>query len=500
VADFAINVDFAVLRTERKEDRTLLAWGDAVTLVGQTPTELTVEVPDWIPQSDGSLKPITKRGTLPSTVRVPGVAQPVPVALSADQVKLLKVSFVDVQQGDGTLIQTPTGKVITVDGGENQLFARFLASRFRGTSPQARQHIDAMVVTHGDADHFAGLTEIQKSETLKRLREDKRLFVHPDRVFHNGLVKRPSAVAELKSFGATTLVGDDPVITELETDLLAVPEAEMNTPFKAWRKALAAWAASGPIAFRRLAEGDDDAFAFLAEDGITVEVLGPIETMVNGAPGLRFLRAPKEGVPLDDLDFQPGGLSASHTINGHSIVLRLTFGNYRMLFAGDLNNAAEAALVARHAADGGALESEVFKVPHHGSHEFERGFLRAVRPLVSVVSSGDEDARKEYIHPRATLMNALGRHSRSDAGIVFVTELVAFFQVAGWSVLAKPPAGKRRSWFFGFRRAAFGCVRVRTDGTRMLVFTDSGKRDLKESYAYVSDAPGTTRRVDVVKA
>ncbi len=48
-----------------------------------------------------------------------------------------------------------------------------------------------------------------------------------------------------------------------------------------------------------------------------------------------------------------------------------------------------------------------------------------------MVSSGDESARKEYIHPRATLIGALGKHSRVDEPLIFVTELVAFFETEG---------------------------------------------------------------------
>jgi hypothetical protein len=61
------------------------------------------------------------------------------VALPEDDVGVLQVGFVDVQQGDGALVQTPSGKLITIDGGENQLFARFLAGRLRDTSPAARR-------------------------------------------------------------------------------------------------------------------------------------------------------------------------------------------------------------------------------------------------------------------------------------------------------------------------------------------------------------------------
>ncbi len=41
-------------------------------------------------------------------------------------------------------------------------------------------------------------------------------------------------------------------------------------------------------------------------------------------------------------------------------------------------------------------------------------------------------------------------------------------------------AHRPRTPFFGFERTAFGCVRVRTDGEHVLVFTDSGERDIKE--------------------
>ena len=45
------------------------------------------------------------------------------------------------------------------------------------TSDINPQKIDCILVTHGDADHFAGLPEIFKSETNKVMR--KRLFIEP---------------------------------------------------------------------------------------------------------------------------------------------------------------------------------------------------------------------------------------------------------------------------------------------------------------------------------
>ncbi|MDT4951514.1 MAG: hypothetical protein QOJ37_4109, partial [Pseudonocardiales bacterium] len=120
------------------------------------------------------------------------------------------------------------------------------------------------------------------------------------------------------------------------------------------------------------------------------------------------------------------------------------------------------------------------------------GFLDQTSPVASVVSSGDETARKEYMHPRATLMAALGRSSRDAAPVVFATELVAFFETVGWvrpdgakGVNDKPPKAADRN-FFAFRRDAYGLVRIRTDGQRLLVSTNSARRELKEAYAWTT--------------
>jgi beta-lactamase superfamily II metal-dependent hydrolase len=498
----SINVDLAALTREDGTFRTMLAWGDPVSVVDEDTKKVKVEVIDYVEQPDGSILPKTSFGFLKRKLGSRNVTTP-----TGDS-KVLKVDFVDVQQGDGALIETPGGRVITLDGGDNQLFARYLASRYPGTSLAAPLEIDAMVVSHGDADHFAGLAEIHDSETLDEPR--KRLFVHPARVFHNGLVKRPSSVSEAKQLGRTRKVGGETIITGLESNLLDVPETEMNAPFKKWKKALRAWHERAPIACRRMAQGDGAAFdEFLAGEGIEVDVLGPVLTTKGNVTGLRFLGTPRKGAQLgpQPAEEEFSGLDPSHTINGHSIVLRLGFGNWRMLFAGDLNTQAEQTLTKDHEAGRIDLGAEVFKVPHHGSAEFSGPFLAAVQPVVSVVSSGDESARKEYMHPRATLMSALGEHARDGSvPVVFVTELVAFFETVGWvrpdaakGVDGKPPKGKDKN-FFAFRRTAYGLVRVRTDGSRLLVYTNSGQTRLKEAYAYEATAAGEVKPAAVRKA
>ena len=59
--------------------------------------------------------------------------------------------MVDVQQGDGLILDTPSGKVIFIDAGENKLFCRHAAARYQGTTPADPLVVDAVIVTHGDA-------------------------------------------------------------------------------------------------------------------------------------------------------------------------------------------------------------------------------------------------------------------------------------------------------------------------------------------------------------
>jgi beta-lactamase superfamily II metal-dependent hydrolase len=508
-----INVDLAkVYGTEdRKDFLHTLAWGDEVEVLETTDKHLRIQTTKFEESSDGSIVAVETEAFIvpPASAKDANGAKltPADIVLPKAQNRVLKVNFVDVQQGDGAVIESPNGKVILVDGGDNQLFARYLAARFPGTSAENPKVIDCMLVTHGDADHFAGLAEIAKSEKNKNPR--KRLFIEPKRVYHNGIVKRPDKDRqETELLGATKVVGDETLLVGLVDNLLGVPDEEMNQPFKNWKKALTAWQKRKEISFRRLSFGDDDAFDFLEEDALEepldVSVLGPIPTSKGGVTGLKFLGNPPKGprighesLELEDEVF--GGFSASHTINGHSIVFKLHYGGFNFLFCGDLNDESSRALGRLHQASEINLRSEVFKVPHHGSADFSGAFLQMTSPLVSVVSSGDESARKEYIHPRATLIGALGKHSRLDEPLIFVTELVAFFNMEGVCRLSDENKAEQRGDFFGFSRTAYGIVKARTDGKRLLVYTDSGKANLKEAYCYALDEDGQPVPASVVQ-
>lgn len=478
--------------TERGKLLATLAWGDAVLVEAVTDSHVEVKLPVFTEQQDGTIAHSTRTGFIKPTAK--SRIKPSEVIADKATAAVLMVDFVDVQQGDGAVIETPGGRTILVDGGDNQLFARHLASRFRNTTLEKPKPIDCILVSHGDADHFSGLTEIFKSETHTNKR--KRIFIQPDRVYHNGIVKRPESVSEKKRLGSITTKDGELFVDGLVDSLLPMADTEMNDPFKAWKKALTAWNDRRTLVMRRLGFGDHDAFDFLAAEDIRVEVLAPLVETVGGKPALKFLKTPADGPrPVDEVTSTDapagGGLSASHTINGHSIVFRLAYGAFSFLFAGDLNDEAGRMLTRQHNSDAIKLTSEVFKVPHHGSADFSGAFIKAVSPLVSVVSSGDESERKEYIHPRATLLGALGRFSRLDEPLIFITELVAFFKLRGWSKPVDAKGAPKGPAYFGFSRTAYGIVMTRTNGRRLMVYTNSGKVAMKEVYAFKLDDHGS---------
>lgn len=447
---------------------------------------------------------------------------------------VLRLSMVDVQQGDGLILETPSGKVVLIDGGDNKLFARHAAARFlhKATSDSAPLEVEAIIITHGDADHFDGLNKLRDSEDLPTAKARKRLFIHPKRIYHNGLVKRPSRMGGVRvddedRFGRSVTENGNLYAIDLVDDPRTVPEDEQGAPFKRWAKTLDHWEQRGPIDLKRVAFGmdEDSLFDFLHDEGIQIELQGPFADAVDDpatgqqVAALAYYNTPKKSAVLH-LEQGPsdGGPSASHTINGHSITFRMTFGNVRFAFTGDQNKDSMERLLNEVGED--KLEAEILKAPHHGSHEFDFRALKAMSPVVAIISSGDEDTFHEHIHPRATLMAALGKVMRLDTGIIFSTELAAFFHKRDYShdretleeffknhqkdnftreevrkfFVGQLDKGDPQA-FYAFERTNFGIVHIRTDGERVLAFTHSGEKGTNEAYRFTVTSDNGTHQV-----
>lgn len=77
----------------------------------------------------------------------------------------LRVSFLDVGQGDAILIQTPSNKSMLIDGGVSSIVLSRLAERLSFFD----KTIDVMVATHPDADHVTGLIPVLEKYDVRNI-------------------------------------------------------------------------------------------------------------------------------------------------------------------------------------------------------------------------------------------------------------------------------------------------------------------------------------------
>lgn len=108
-------------------------------------------------------------------------------------------------------------------------------------------------------------------------------------------------------------------------------------------------------------------------------------------------------------ELRPG----ASTQNANSVVVRLDYNSFSMLFTGD----AEAETESRMIEKGANLKAKVLKVGHHGSrYATSQAFLNAVRPEAAIISAGSDN---NYGHPTQETLTRL----KSAGAKVYRTDL-----------------------------------------------------------------------------
>lgn len=392
--------------------------------------------------------------------------------------RLLEISFVDIGQGDGTFIVTPDDRFMLVDAGQTDNMKRFLSWRFDlRRHPDRKIRFPIAVVSHPDQDHYKGFSSLIKSDQFQF-----------DTVFHNGIVERAGADA----LGPRAKVNGTNCITDVIRSSNALKARLADALFtgdKAYPNMLAEGVRNGRIgALVGLSAKDRYLPGFDLGQELSIQVLGPWPE-TDAAGSLRWFG------------------DVGKTKNGHSVVLKLCYRDVRVLLGGDLNVPAERHLLRQHlgleepAADDrdaeqhyfdaarAIFEVDVAKACHHGSADFTSVFLRAVNPLATVVSSGDDEP---HAHPRPDALGSIGKHSRGDRPLIFSTELARsgtenirdphVFKDTIQALIARRDSlddPKKRatldkqiaSQLDGLERsvAVYGMINLRTDGHRVLL-------------------------------
>lgn len=121
-----------------------------------------------------------------------------PAAIQKKPADTLQLAFLDVGQGSSTLAQFPSGMTVLIDGGGSS-FASSVGERVIAPYLWHRgiQKLDAVIITHPDADHYNGLEFI-----IKRF-SPKQLWVR-DRQGHEPGFRQLIALAETQGTSVIT--------------------------------------------------------------------------------------------------------------------------------------------------------------------------------------------------------------------------------------------------------------------------------------------------------
>ncbi len=426
---------------------------------------------------------------------------------------LLSVYQIDCGQGDSALVHFPDGRWMMVDGGPARDWSNsgkiaadflywkmFVDQSWKNEFNFRREpfHIEAVVCTHPDYDHFGGFMELTKNVKGKTLTYGT--------VYHNGMGRYSGIPATKyengKGFGQLGPVEGgalpDAFLTALLDSFDDVREYadtsgsrlwKLSGSYGEWLKSLAELEGQGVGSLKRLHHGIGDLPGTDGQD-YTVKILGPFVEALNGKPALRYL----DSASKDTME------SPSLTRNGQSVVLRIDYGNVRTLLTGDLNFRSHALLLTNIAKE--EFSCHVAKACHHGSEDISSTFLRAMSPWATMFSSGDNEA---YAHPRARAIGLAGafgqvrsrgknrylgfEEDKHLTPLIYSTELSrsielfpphAIFnsdglrvekcelQARGRTQLEGGVRAPMKDWLLA-RSMVYGLINVRTDGTKVVM-------------------------------
>lgn len=231
----------------------------------------------------------------------------------------LKIYFVDVGQGDCTLICTPTNKTILIDGGGSETESFDVGEKTLLPYLLDRKiiKIDYMMISHFDTDHVGGLLYL-----LEKI-EIKNVIISKQGDFCENYYKLKEIVLEKNI----------PVLVVKQGDRLKVDKM------------------------------------------VYFDILFPEDSLIS-----------------------------DNVLNNNSIVAKLNYGSFSMMFTGDIEEIAEKKLIEMYK-DTSLLKSTVLKVAHHGSNSSSmQEILELIYPDIALLGVGEKNT---FGHPNTGVLERL---------------------------------------------------------------------------------------------
>jgi beta-lactamase superfamily II metal-dependent hydrolase len=332
---------------------------------------------------------------------------------------LLRVFIVFIEQGDGIVIQLPrklsegagTGSgddpteriEIAIDGGAvptsaSDRFGAFIRDVLNGD-----RVVEHAVITHHDQDHITGFTEL--------LRQQDIAVSH---VYHNGLASWSAGRRGFPAGSSTRpIVRDgDRCMCFVSADSI-LDDTHVIDSLAELRTAVTANDLQGiyrTLATEVIRRADAHELATFSRAFVGAPFVGEAEA--------------NSGIDLGNLSFQVlwpeadlrsyGGRNWGKTINGNSVAFLLRYGEFEMVFTGDMNDSSEEVFMRELGAHTDDLRCDVLKVPHHGSRHAIESFFRAADPVVAVCSMGSKGFQSKQMsaaawqHPSTDVVQWVG--------------------------------------------------------------------------------------------
>ena len=252
----------------------------------------------------------------------------------------LTVRILDVGpiNGDAILISSPAGKTVLIDAGDTSKSKVVVDALKRYNI----QQLDYFIATHPHPDHLGGSAEVFKAVKVLNVIDNGQRPIGPEK--------------SVQSVSKKTAAKTPPSITRFY----------------------------------------DDYKAAITTSGAHYETARPGTKYDLGGGALLTVLAPSEPFFTKD-QMRTGG----NEPNANSIVVRLDYGSFSMLLAGDAEEQTEHRLLTKEL----DLEARVLKVGHHGSkYASSNDFLQRVKPEIAIVSCG---AWNRYGHPAQSVLDRL---------------------------------------------------------------------------------------------
>jgi competence protein ComEC len=312
------------------------------------------------------------------------------------QAAFLNVHFIDVGQGDCSLIVTPSGEAILIDGGKDrppQEAGKTINHYLDGLGIDT---LHTVVVTHCHEDHYGGLETVIREHPVK------------DRIYVSGYafaIDEDEAAADeglgyyFDFLEFVKEMNEERGLREYAYEIVSTLPATEDTPDE--REFIKGVAKAYNNILYEGGEDDDD-----------------IE-LVCVAPEFEKLLEPMHNPK-----------------NSNSIVARLSHNEVSFLFAADIEREGMQAHLLGPDNAWKTLRSTVLKVPHHGSYNGSSvSFLQAVDPFVAIIQCGTYQMGNKWGHPHIdalALLSARAHILRNDEmGTIVVTS-------DGYSIRIKP--------------------------------------------------------------